>query len=332
MKNSITFLLIVLFSFFMINSCTCPTRSDIEHNFAIYLLKDSSIEIYDILDTPLPELELEDEPWLSSEDIEFYDFSTHCIYLSKEVKSLFNNEVDDVMFTSSWWRKPFIVCANNQKIYKGFFAFGASSRFASDIPHILDDYQFSFYPSDVLMIDWRPSSIVPEDIRNNNQVRETLEDAGLLHAGIGVNLISVDVVENADTSTIKYKFEIINNDQENLYVIDPDIVGSSLFHWWTNGVYLQNTETRESFWSVYKEVEYLDPIFQWKSEWYTKVNSGESIEREVILRGYTRIPTGEYSCYFYYSGPTKIEKKNRYTNDGRYWLGAINSNTIEISI
>lgn len=332
MKHIISFLLFSLFSFLVINSCTCPTRSDIEHDFAIYLLKDFSIEIYDILETPLSGLELEDEPWLSSEDIEFYDFSTHCIYLKKPVKSLFDNTLDDIFFPHSWREKSFVVCADKKKIYKGGFLWCLSSRFASHIPHISDCYQFAFYPSDVLMIDWDPSSVIPEDIRCDDQVREALIDAGLFHAGIEVNLISVDVVENADTSTIKYKFEIINNDQENLYVIDPDIVGSSLFHWWTNGVILKNTETNKHFGSYLKQVTHLDPILRWEPEWFTKINSGESIEREIVLKGYERFPAGEYSCEFYYKGPRKIEKEDRYTAEGRYWLGKIRSNTIEISI
>lgn len=331
MIKSITFLLIILIAFFISNSCTCPTRSDIEHNFAIYLLKDFSVEIYDILDTPLSELELEDEPWLSSDDIDFYDFSTHCIYLKKEVKSLFNESID-VLFPRSWWEKTFIVCADKQKIYKGFFHPGPSSLWAFDIPHISDTYQFAFYPKDVLKIEWHQSSVVPNDIRKDNQIREALIEAGSFHEGIDINLISVGIVENADTSTIKYKFEIINNDSDNLYVIDPAKTGSSLFHWWTNGVILKNTETNKHFGSDLKQVTHLDPILRWEPEWFTKINSGQSIEREIELKGYERIPEGNYLCSFNYSGPTKIEKENRYTNDGRYWLGAVSSNTIKISI
>ena len=311
--------------------CTCPTKSDIKNDFALYLLKDSSIEIYDILDTPLSELELENEPWLSTDDIDFYDFSTHCIYLKKEVKSLFNDTID-VLFPHSWWDKAFIVCADKKKIYKGFFHPGPSSMYASDIPHISDFSQFALYPADVLKIDWFPSLEVPDDIRNNNQIKEALIDGGLFHGGIEIKLISVGIVENTDTSTIKYKFGIINNDTENLYVIDSDKTGSALFHWWTNGVILKNTETNKHFGSDLKQVTHLDPILRWEPEWFTKINSGESIEREIVLKGYERFPAGEYLCQFKYSGPTKIEKNDRYTNDGRYWLGEINSNIIEIAI
>jgi len=328
LKRLLFFIIFFITTCIIFLQCTCPTRSDIDNDFAIYLLKDFSIEIYDILDTPLSDLELEDEPWLSTDDIEFYDFSTHCIYLNKEVKSLFNDEIDDIFYPHSWREKAFVVCANKKKIYKGGFLWGFSSRYASDIPHISDDYQFAFYPTDVLFIDCYCEQ---KDNRNDDNIKQALIDAGLFHKGIEVNLISVNVVDNADTSTIKYKFEIINNDTDNLYVIDPDKIGNSQFHWWTNGVYLQNKETRESYGSDYKIVEPIDPISDW-TEWYTRINSGETIEREVILRGYARIPAGEYSCDFYYRGPTKIEKENRYTADGRYWLGKINSNTIVTTV
>jgi len=308
--------------------CTCPTRSDIDDDFAIYLLKDPSIEIYDILDTPLSELELEDEPWLSTDDIDFYDFSTHCIYLKKDVKSLFNDTID-VLFPRSWWDKPFIVCANNEKIYTGIFRAGPSSTPWWQVPYIDDG--FGRFPSDVLFIDWIFAFDVLEDRRYDNQIKEALIDAGVFRGGIEVSLLSVNIVENADTSTINYTFELKNNDSDALYVIDPDITGSELFHYWTNGVILKNTETGEHFGSDLKQVTHLDPILSWEPEWFTKINSGESIIREIDLKGYERFPAGNYLCQFKYSGPTKIEKDDRYLPDGRYWLGEINSNTVGIT-
>jgi len=329
MRRIIKSLILSLLSVLIINSCACPTRSDNDYNFAIYLLKDFSIEIYDILDTPLSELELEDESWLSTDDIEFYDFSTHCIYLNKTVKSLFDDTINDVLLPRSWWHKPFIVCAKKNRIYKGHFHPSVSSLGGWDIPHVGDFYQFAFYPTDVLFIDCYNEQ---EDKRNDSRIKETLIDADLFHEGIEIKLISVGIVENADTSTIKYKFELKNNDSDNLYVIDSDKTGSALFHWWTNGVILKNTETNKHFGSDLKQVTHLDPILRWEPEWFTKINSGESIEREIELKGYERIPAGNYLCHFNFAGPTNIEKDVRYLADGRYWIGRVNSNTIEISI
>lgn len=311
--------------------CACPTRSDNDNLFAIYLLKDSSIKINEILDTPLSDLELEDKPWIFSDDIEFYDFSTHCIYLKKGKQTFFKDSIEFV-FPYSLWDKPFIVCANDERIYKGIFRAGPSSAPWWRVPYIDDGPQFSSFPSDVLYIDWIFAFDVLEDKRYDNRIKDALIDAELFHSGIEVSLISVDVVENSDTSTIKYKFALKNNDSETLYVIDPDKTGSALFHWWTNGVLLLNTETGQSYDSAYKQYTSLSPIYHWEPEWFSKINNGESIEREIKLKGYGKIPSGNYLCQFMYSGPTKIEKDDRYLSDGRYWLGEVNSNTIEITV
>ncbi len=311
--------------------CTCPTRSDIDHNFAIYLLKDNSIKIENILDIPLLDLELEENPWLSTSDIEFYDFSTHCIYLKNGIQTFFIDSIDFV-FPHSWWDKPFIVCANDEKIYKGIFRAGPSSTSWWQVPYINDGAQFSLFPSDVLFIDWIFAFDVIEDKRYDGRIKNALIDAGVFQGGIEVSLISVNVIENSDTSTINYKFRLSNIDSETLYVIDPNITGSSLFHWWTNGVLLLNTETGQSYDSSYKQFTSLSPIGRWEPEWFTKINSGDYIEREIELKGYAKLPAGNYLCQFKYCGPTKIEKEERYLFDGRYWLGEVHTNTIEISI
>ncbi len=91
-------------------------------------------------------------------------------------------------------------------------------------------------------------------------------------------------------------------------------------------------ETGQSYDSSYKQFTSLSPIDRWEPEWFTKINSGDYIEREIELKGYAKLPAGNYLCQFKYSGPTKIEKEERYLFDGRYWLGEVNTNTIEISI
>ncbi len=60
-----------------------------DSTFGIYLLKDRTLSIGQIQNKNIDELELESKPWLASTDIDFYDYSSHCIYLKKDKSEFF---------------------------------------------------------------------------------------------------------------------------------------------------------------------------------------------------------------------------------------------------
>ena len=70
------------------------TRPVVSSKFEIFFLKDSTLRISHVRSLYFSELILATEPWLSSEDIDFYDFSVHCIYLKTD-KSYFFNDFDE---------------------------------------------------------------------------------------------------------------------------------------------------------------------------------------------------------------------------------------------
>ena len=58
----------------------------------------------------------------------------------------------------------------------------------------------------------------------------------------------------------------------------------------------------------------------------------QSIIRTIRLKGYPRIPNGDYFGYMNFANPVRITKEKRYRVDGRVWIGSIRSNIINISI
>jgi hypothetical protein len=149
----------------------------------------------------------------------------------------------------------------------------------------------------------------------------------LYHGGISIDLKSVNIIENADTSTVEYVFKVTNIDQDNLYVIDPDKMGVGLFHYFTNGVVFRGNGVL--FESTYKNVS--APSTSWDATWFIEIPINSSIERTVRLRGYPKIVPDSYRCYFTFDGP-KVEKEYRYLSGGRIWLGDVVSSTIEVEI
>ena len=293
-------------------------------DFSIYFLQDSSIKTSQVLEQELSKIELQDTPWLSEKDIHFYDFSTHCIYLKTDKSDFFENFKEYYQFPSSWVEKPFVVVAGGERCYIGSFHGGLLS-IAPVVPY-MDEFDIGGYPEDVMHISkaWGNS----QDTRNDERVKNSLIEANLYRAGLSLELNSVVILENADTSTVQYTFTITNNDQDNLYTIDPDLMGSERFHYFTNGVVLRNESTQDLLESQYKTT--VSPGFL-QLEWFTKIESNQSIQKTVTLKGYPKIPKGDYTCDFRFPGPP-VKRDQRMLTDGRIWMGEIFSNEINIIV
>lgn len=144
--------IIILTSLLLLFAISCEINEDSAGNFSIYLLKDDGLSYLDIKDMNIDDLELKDDPWISSDDIKFYDFSTHYIYLNKS-KSRFIDELADScqLYMFHFSSKPFIVKAGNQRIYSGSFFSEASSMSMGEVPVIIDMMIF-YYPDDIISI------------------------------------------------------------------------------------------------------------------------------------------------------------------------------------
>lgn len=330
-RNQLLFL--IIFIGLITNYCDKnPVRAKDESYFGIYFLQDDTLKMKDVYDKKLDDLILSPEPWLDEDDICFYDWSSHCIYLKKDKTYFFpdweNGKFNE--FPPDWADKPFVVVANGKRCYMGYF-FNILSHYWI-APVIWDFDNSKTYPSDVLFIDWM--WLYHDYPQNNPDVKNALIEAGLYHGGISVTFDTTDVntlcmIENADTSTISYKFTITNNDEDDLYVIDPDKMGSDLFHWFTNGPVFKNLKTGKLYESRWEKTVTLPSLEYWSPDWFTKLKSGHSIQRTVILKGYPYFPTGEYIFEFRYNGQIfGMEKEVRDISDGRYWLGPTRSNIL----
>jgi hypothetical protein len=71
------------------------------------------------------------------------------------------------------------------------------------------------------------------------------------------------------------------------------------------------------------------PTTSWDPTWFVEIPTGSFIERTVKLKGYPRIPPGDYSCQFTFDGP-KVGKEDRHLSGGRIWLGNVVSDRIDI--
>lgn len=334
------FLIIFITAFLLINlHCS---KDDVpvvntKNKFAIYLLQNPDLKIGDILtkaladqdSTALSKIEIQNLPWLTDDDIEFYDFSSHLVYL-KQDKSHFLPPRVGLGYPSSWWNKPFVVVANGRKRYVGVFRSSVSPD-NWPLPEINDFFNYTSYPSDLLIIQWGwfPSSDF-NDSRNDPYVKEALLKANILHEGIKLKLNKIIFTENSDTATVEYTYTIKNNDLSNLYVINPEKMGSALFHSYINGPSFLKSDESSTRESTLKKVVNPQVGESQIQDWVTKINSGDSITRTVHLKGYSFFPPGIYYCELFFQFGNKISKDLRVLPDGRYWIGQTVSDVIAI--
>ena len=296
MKNLIYFF--VLLIIFSCNQEDLNPQQFNDNQFGIWIVKEGQLEIHDSpSDIDLNSLKLESAPWVKSSEIEFYDWSSHTFFLNTEKKK------------ENYSGRHFVVVSKGERLFAGvFFPMYMSS--IPQLPSILpvDDF---FYPTDVIQFGQLGHQFTG-DIENLGNFREELLLAGLLHEGIQVELTNL---KKKNQTTILYSFEVTNRDKGNLYILDPDKMGASHFHYVTNGVWFEQNNSY-----YFPEQIPNEPFEKVPESWYYKLKPGQKINRTVELAGFTSLPSGKLNCRF--SFPGSIIKAGEWKkSDGRIWLG-----------
>ncbi|MBA7716710.1 hypothetical protein ES703_125786 [subsurface metagenome] len=286
-------LLVGLFAFYLLilplASCVKDSQQD-TNDFTIYLVADvdqlSLDSLYSLEQSNILDLKLENEPWLTLKDIDYYDISTHYIYLKDKVFTL------DVDVKKSFV-KPFVVVAGGERCYLGYFLSSASSW----LP--LGTYVSypTFLADDIIAIK---NNLLNGEIdeRNDPRIKEALTKAGKLNPGLRISLNNAKVISRLEVVTMGYSFTIANGGDSPLYVPDPDKMGGNLFHYYTNGLLMTSVENpHESVWASKKPRITLEPITKWDINWFTRLGSHESMDRTVTLSGYPDLNIGLYKGF-----------------------------------
>lgn len=330
MKVSLLYIAIIFLLCTIIQSCNDekPTEPTTEIDFAVYFLNDNSAKINEVFGADPIDLKLSDVPWFTQDDIEFYDWSSHCIYLKRDKSYLFD-EFDtfdlEYFYTHSLLHKPFVLVSEDTPSYIGYFQ-GVLASSPWPLPEIID-IEITQYPKDLLHIDW-PYTFA-SDLRDDTNVKEALRNLGILHEGIKVSIDSL-WIQNADTATIEYQVSIINED--NLYVLDPEKIGTSEFQYFNNGPTFYNYTINKIYTAEYRNIPSPDIVGNFNEDWFTLIESGKSIERKIQLKGYPEFTPGNYYSILKFSNPPDIPKESRYLSNARYWLGATRSEIIEFRL
>ena len=102
-------------------------------DFAIYLLKDDTLQIWQVKGLSLSALDLANRPLVGISDIESYQWSDHSIRLTIAGIAKFKALEDKTNSTSGF---PFVVVVGNERVYLGNIYRMHSSYMPGDLPLI----------------------------------------------------------------------------------------------------------------------------------------------------------------------------------------------------
>lgn len=300
MKKILFFILVPL-----VISCdneAIDIRGKTETEINIYLEKAGGIENY-TSDTGIETILLESKPWLKNSEIELYDWSSHMFYLNtaKEKEKYAGRK-----FVVE--QEPSHHEVQNKRLFIGVFF----PVYMSSVPQIpfISAYD-GFTPADV--VSFSQFGLYPhENMDDQLEFKEALINAGYFHKGIDVEMLRID---RKSSSTLSYTFRITNNDDEYLYILDPNKMGEGRFHYFTNGISLWKNST--SYFSQDQSIS----VPEVKSSWYTKLAPQKSMERTITLSGFTDLPTGSVQYSFSFPG-SQVSTGEWKKSDGRIWLGS----------
>jgi hypothetical protein len=299
-----------------------------------YLLKDEGLNFETARKMPLADLALQDKPWIASEDILRYDWSSHCIYLTKDVPI-------------GWKRidlrgTPFVVVAEGQRCYLGALWSLISSFLPMGNVPMIHNVGMSGQ-KDLVALDLMSALEKGQrrvDVRDDPRVAKALRRQGQFHAGLQCSLDKVRVEYRQDTCSVVYTYTLRNVDEDDLYVLDPEKLDPAFFHDFQNGLRGRSTDDTATFGWPNPRTGDPQPTPWAKADvaWFSQLKHGASMTRTVSMDQLPRIVPGKYECTFSFGSPNFghgftgfISKAERQREDGRIWLGRIAANlTVEV--
>ena len=159
--------ILLVFTFFLL-ACSQSTNSESHGEFSIYLLEDSSLGASNAYAISLKNLDLSNEPFITSEDLNYYEWDTHSFKLKEPKRSEFENFI---LQQGSTRGVPFVVTVGKSRIYFGTFWWSYSSSLP---PKCAVIYLISQLPYRISLVSGA------QDKRNDNRIFNSLVASGVL--------------------------------------------------------------------------------------------------------------------------------------------------------
>lgn len=291
-------------------------KREFADGFAFYFPKDTSIKIYDLRLMDLDKVMFEEKPWLSDSDIEFFDLSNCCLYL-KENKGKFIPEYKyPYKLPASWEDRPFVITLDKKIICCGYFVTKPYSYYPWAAYNISVS-NVDNYPDDVIHLDW---SLDSSDPFGDSEIKKMISGRKYCRNSVSFILDSI-FITNRNPTEFKIYYSIYNNTKNNLYIPDMEKMDENLYRYFNAAPFFSYYNLTLYSSSLNYEKYAPNPVNKADKAWYSCVKPDAPIQRVIKAEGYPEMPEGNYGFKFFFGSPTKVEKIDRITADGEYWIG-----------
>jgi len=299
LKISLIFGLVGMVSTFYLSGCNSDTISP--ENEQLKNIKDGFA------------IEFDDSIIINHTDIDYYDFSTHIIYLKKS-NSFLNSYMGYGKFS---------IYAEREKIYEGSIHPGYSS--SSPYQPVIWVAPSS-YPDYLIRIDFinmldSLGNPIREDPRSDIRTINALKKYDQYHEGLSC---TIDHALQMTNGKIKFTFTVSNNDASDYFILSPEKMGSGLFHYFTNGLYVC---VPGEVWMSHRDQTIQPELWDgWNQGWFDVLRSGSFRAYTITYENFDPVPKGQYDIFFEFPGLSNQVRREELVNRfGRIWLGDINA-------
>jgi hypothetical protein len=246
----------------------------------------------------------------NSNSIDFYDFSSHLIYLKSGNIFSYSNQ------------GPFSIRVDDEEIYTGqmfpvYSSYYPTGSYIRCSPSFYNDYIIPIGFNKIIDSEGNSN----DDPRNDSRIVEALEKYMQYKKGLSSKILSVKKISD---NKIEIMLELKNLDSDNILFLDPDKMGLELFHYFTNGLIIK--DSLNNSYTHKLTIEEPSPWDSWKIDWLTVINGNETKTISVIYDNFDFLPSGEYTALFNYPGLSfQIKKEELQQNNARIWLGELNN-------
>ncbi len=257
-------------------------------------------------------MKMNNQTVINFSDIDYYDFSTHMIYLKHDFSYFKEEELHDM--------DEFTVYADGEKIYTGHTFPGYYSHMPKGPVIQCDPNFYSDYIVPIGFINIIDTLGNPTpDPRGDPRIAAALNRFNQYREGLKGEIRSVSYMNQY---RVKFEFSLTNEDSFSYYYLDPGKMGTGLFHYFTNGLYIRDEATHESYTHKMK-VESPGSYKTWKKEWLSLIKSGETKALSITYNRFEVVPPGMYKARFTFPGLHWVAKEKLKQDQGRIWLGKI---------
>lgn len=243
---------------------------------------------------------------IDEEAIEFYDISSHYIYLKEGYQF---DYADNNVFS---------VSINNKPVYRGYTQTVSSPVDVSGA-NIITTSQPT---ENIIHISYRPEEgtgfTLPggiDDPRENRKIVDVLKEDGLYREGLSVR---INTVKKTGSNGMCVEFTVTNNDNTDIYFPDPEKMGAKKFHFFTDALTLLDTKLN----TYNSNISPAEGYNFCPSKWLTVLKSGERRSFKIDYPDFDELPAGSYYALFVFPGAGIPEDiKDIWHENGRIWLG-----------